>query len=104
VASDLPIACSLGPTELAGRLAELRALGRGALVASRAGPTHARLRFAGGDEVHARLAAVVAAESRCCAFLTLRLTRDGGTLLLDLEAPEGAEPVLAELVGGFRAG
>ena len=37
-------------------------------------------------------------------FLTLSLAHEGGTIVLDLGAPEGAEPVLAGLVDAFRSG
>ena len=104
MASELPIACSLGASELDERRAELRALGRTALLGAHAEPTRARLRFAATGDVPARLAAVVAAESKCCPFLTLRLARERDALVLDLAAPEGAEPVLAGLVDAFRAG
>jgi hypothetical protein len=102
--TEPPIACSLGATELEARLDELRALGREALRTSRTAPGRAQLRFAAAGDVEARLAAVVAAEARCCAFLTLRLRREDDAVVLDLAAPAGAEPVLADLVAAFRGG
>ena len=46
--------------------------------------------------------AVVAAESQCCAFLTMRVTDEPGAVVLIISAPERAEAVLAELVDAFR--
>jgi hypothetical protein len=53
--------------------------------------------------VRERLEAVVAAESVCCAFLTMRVRVAPDSLALTIDAPDGAEPVLAELVGAFTA-
>jgi hypothetical protein len=97
--TDLPIACSLTATELPRRLAEMADLGRAALVSVQRTPSHAELRF--GAEVRERVAAIVAAESRCCGFLTMRVSEEGDRVALAIDAPEGAEPVLDELVGAF---
>jgi hypothetical protein len=101
--TELPIACSLNATELPARLAEMAALGRDALLDARTGQTRAELRFAGGAGVCERAKAIVAAESQCCAFLTMAVTAESDTVLLAIDAPEGAEIVLAELVDAFRA-
>jgi hypothetical protein len=45
---------------------------------------------------------LVAAESQCCAFLTMRLDDAPGEVRLTIDAPEDAEPVLGELVNAFR--
>jgi hypothetical protein len=100
--TELPIACSLNATELPQRLAEMAALGRAALLDARTRPTRAELRFAAGAGVRERLEAIVAAESQCCAFLTIAVTEEPDTVLLTIDAPEGAEVVLAELVDAFR--
>jgi hypothetical protein len=44
-----------------------------------------------------RLAGVVAAESRCCAFLTLELERVGADLVLDVTGPAEVAPIIDEL-------
>jgi hypothetical protein len=99
--TDLPIACSLSATELPNRLAEMAGLGRAALLDARTTATRAQLRFAAGASVHDRVAAIVAAESQCCAFLNMTLSEEPDTVVLTIEAPEGAEVVLAELVDAF---
>lgn len=99
----LPIACSLTATELPARLETLAALGRDALLDHRLEGSRAELRFAAHDGVRDRVDAAVDAESRCCAFLDMRVTEAPGAVLLTITAPAGAEPVLAELVGAFVA-
>src|SRR5690348_14133862 len=102
--TDLPIACSLSATELPKRLAEMADLGRSALIDARTEPLEAQLRFGAGAGIRDRLEAVVAAESQCCAFLTMRVHVEPDAVLLTISAPEGAEAVLSELVDAFRAG
>ncbi len=99
--ADLPIACSLSAAELPARLATMTALGRDALLDVRMCDAGARLRFARNAEVRGRVDAVVAAESRCCAFLAMTVTEDAGAIALEIEAPDGAEPVLRDLVDAF---
>ena len=98
---DLPIACTLTATELPERLAEMAELGRAALLEATASGRRAELRFAAGAGVRDRIDAIVAAEAQCCAFLTMSVTEDADTVVLVIDAPEGAEPVVSELVGAF---
>src|SRR5436190_21667140 len=95
---ELPIACSLSAPDLRARLAEMAALGRAALVDVCTAPTHAELRFAAGRGVRERVEAIVAAEAECCAFLTMRVSDEPDLVVLAIEAPPGAEPVLDDLV------
>ena len=99
--TELPIACSLSAAELPTRLAEMAALGREALLDVSLDARHARLWFTPGDGVRRRLDEIVAAESHCCAFLTMRVTDEPNAVRLEIDAPEGAEIVLAELVDAF---
>jgi hypothetical protein len=101
--SELPIACSLTADELPTRLATIADLGREALLDVQLTGAHARLRFAARPGVRDRLDGIVAAESQCCAFLTMRIDADATELSLTIDAPDGAELVLAELVEAFRA-
>jgi len=100
--TELPIACTLDAAGLTDRLAEMSALGAQALTRAELDGRHAGLRFAARPGLWARLDAVVAAEAQCCAFLDMRLREEGGDLVLDVRAPAGAEPVLAEIVAAFR--
>src|SRR3954447_21929203 len=96
--TELPIACSLSAAELPTRLAEMNDLGRSALVGVERTKTTAVLRFRADGETGERLAPIVAAEARCCAFLDMTLGETGDTVALTIAAPAGAAPILDELV------
>jgi hypothetical protein len=102
MAAQLPIACLLSATELPARLADIADLGRAALLAARTEGGRAVLRFEAAPGVRERVEKIVAAESECCAFLTMRVTNAPDEVVLSITAPEGAEPVLADLVSAFR--
>ncbi len=102
-ATELPIACSLSATDLSARLEEMADVGRASLLDATTTHARAKLRFAAGAGVRERVEAVVAAESRCCPFLSMRVSDEPDVVVLTIEAPDGAEPVLAELVDAFRA-
>ncbi len=99
--SELPIACSLDSTELPERLAEIADLGSDALMDAHLEGTRALLRFAAGAAVRARVEAIVAAESRCCAFLQMRVSDEPDAVVLTIDAPADARLVLDELVAAF---
>jgi hypothetical protein len=99
---ELPIACSLSATELPVRQAQMARLGREALVVARVAGTRAELRFTAGAGVRESVQSFAVAESQCCAFLTMRVDDAPDEVRLTIEAPEDAEPVLAELVDAFR--
>ncbi len=101
--TELPMACSLTAAQLPGRLAEMADLGRTALLEARCDGSHAQLRFAPGAGVHARVDAIVAAESQCCAFLAMRVRERADEVVLAIDAPAGAELVLGGLVDAFTA-
>ena len=101
--TELPIACSLTAAELPERLAEMSDIGRTALLdVVREGP-RAVMRFRPGVDTSQRLADIVAAEARCCAFLDITLRDTGDALELTIDAPAEAEPVVDELVAAFEA-
>jgi hypothetical protein len=99
--SNLLIACTLDATNLKDRLAEMHAVGEAAVLTAETTGNKAVLRFRASDATHERLAAIVAAESECCAFLSLDLRDEHEQLALTIEAPEGGEPVMHELVAAF---
>ena len=92
--TDLPIACTLTPDGMTARLALIDALAADGLL-DRA-PTQAglRVRLRDTPEIEQRTRELVAAESRCCAFLDFELGRDAGDLVLDITGPEDARPVI----------
>jgi hypothetical protein len=101
MSTELPIACSLSATDLPVRHAQMAELGRDALVGAAIDGGRAELRFKGDSSVRARVERFVAAEGECCAFLTMRVAEAPGEVRLTIDAPEGAEPVLEELVAAF---
>lgn len=100
MSAESPIACSLSATELTERVAEMADVGRAALLDVRRTGTHAELRFATG--VRDRVEAIRAAESECCAFLEMAVVDEPGAVVLTIDAPDGAELVVEELVDAFR--
>jgi MerR family transcriptional regulator, copper efflux regulator len=96
--SEIPIACTLSADERPARLAEIEALGRDAFIGA---GVDGSLRFRNDPGVRARLAAIVAAEARCCPFLDLELSATGVELRLTIRAPDEAEPVARELAATF---
>jgi hypothetical protein len=98
MSSDLPLACSLSADQLPRRLAEIGAIGRGAL---RSVEPDGVLRFDADPSTRARLEAVIAAESECCRFLTFELREHGGELLLSIRGPDEAAPLVRDLLDAF---
>ena len=99
--TEPPIACSLTTAEMAERLTEMAAIGRSGLLAVEIEDARAVLHFRAGEEMRERLEGIVAAESQCCAFLRMGLYDEPDAVVLAIEAPEGAEPVLDELIAAF---
>src|SRR4051812_7270771 len=95
---ELPIACSLSADELRVRLTEMAAVGGGALDFRVVAGPRAVLRSRAVAGRREPLREIGAAESRCCAFLDLELTAERGLVVLTVDAPAGAEPVLTEFV------
>jgi hypothetical protein len=96
-----PIACSLGPDDLTERLDRIASVGRESLVSAELRGGRAVLRFA--PDARPALDDIVAAEARCCAFLEMHLHDDRDALVLTIDPPAGAEPVVEELVAAFAA-
>ncbi len=94
------VACSLSADELPQRVAEMTALGKDALMSVSPDGT---LHFRADEPTRKRLEAIVAAESECCSFLGFELNENDGELALNIVAPDGAEPVVADLVEAFAA-
>jgi hypothetical protein len=95
----VPIACTLHPNEMGGRLEEwhrLFAVHLGGI--ERPAPTRLRLILAAGAGVD-RVRDLAAREMACCAFMTLTVTPGDGRLLVDAEVPAEAAPTLDGLAG-----
>jgi hypothetical protein len=94
---NLPIACTLSPTDQARRVEEYAALARRALRSREPIAHGERLTFDGDAGTERELLAAIDAESRCCAFLEMRLRREGDALVLDVTGPDEAGPVVEQL-------
>lgn len=92
-----PIACTLTPGGYATRTAELSALAAHALLSRKVIDGGQRLIFADTPPVEHELRAAIAAETSCCAFLSMILRRTDAGLVLDVTGPAGAKPIIAEL-------
>ncbi len=92
--TEIPIACTLSPDGLTARLALIEALAADGLLARSSTPAGMRVRLRDAPEIERRTRELVAAESRCCAFLNFELGRDAGELVLDISGPEDARPVI----------
>jgi hypothetical protein len=95
-----PIACTLTEAEMPARRAEMAVIARD-LVAAEPDATGAVLRFAPRAGTRERVAAFVAAESRCCPFLRMELRDEPGALTLTVAGPPGSEPVVHELLAAL---
>jgi hypothetical protein len=91
---ELPIACTLSPDGMTARLALIDALAADGLLDRTPTASGLRVRLRDTPDVERRTRELVAAESACCAFLDLTLSRDGGDLVLDITGPQNARPVI----------
>jgi MerR family transcriptional regulator, copper efflux regulator len=93
-----PIACTLPPTAIPGRIGDWHRL----LATSRARTTTPT----GGLRIEldpyidlAALARLVSAERRCCSFLAFAITVDGRGLALEVDAPEAVVDLMTTVFG-----
>ena len=91
---DLPIACTLASDGMTARLALIDALATDGLLSRAPTETGLRVRLRDTLEIEARTRELVAAESKCCAFLDFELGRQDGDLVLDITGPEDARAVI----------
>jgi hypothetical protein len=92
--TDVPIACTLTPDGLTARMGLIDALAADGLLDRTRTDSGLRVRLRDTPEIEQRTLELVAAESRCCAFLGFDLSRDAGELVLDISGPEDAQPVI----------
>jgi hypothetical protein len=98
-----PIACTLSPADMPQRAADIRALGRDALLTVERSEARATLRFRRDSATRTGVETIVAAESKCCAFIDFELSDAADAIVLTLEAPAGGEPAMHMLVDLFAA-
>jgi DNA-binding transcriptional MerR regulator len=96
--ADVPIACTIEPASLGDRLTEWQTVLDHARDRDATDDGALRIGFDAGVDV-GRLAALVAAEQRCCAFFAFALTVDHRGLALEVRAPRDAAGIVDELFG-----
>jgi hypothetical protein len=94
---EQPIACTLTPGAYHKRTAQLAGLAARALRSRKQTADGERLVFADSSDNERELRAAIAAESSCCPFVRLNLTRVADRLVLDIAGPPEARPIIAEL-------
>lgn len=99
--TELPIACSLDQNALKARMAAAAVVGRASLISREQVAGRHILRFRADPEIRARLEAIVSAEHECCPFLGISIAERGSELVLEIEAPAGAEETADALAGAF---
>ena len=92
--TELPIACTLDARQTSDRQALIAQLWADALIATEPILAGMRARLRDSPDVERRVQELINAESRCCAFLTFELVRDGDELVLDITGPGDARPVI----------
>jgi hypothetical protein len=84
--NNAPIACTLGGTDYAARLAWIASLNHDGLLSHERHEATLELRYAA--TVRHRVHELVRKESECCAFLTFALDESGGDVRLTITAPD----------------
>jgi hypothetical protein len=92
--TDILIACTLDPAEMRDRVTSIDALRSDALLDQREIAGGLRTTFRDTPDVERRVRELVAAESRCCAFLSFAVGRDDDALWLDITGAPDARPVI----------
>jgi len=96
----MPIACTLTPDDMTDRQALIDELATDGLIDRTTTETGLRVRLRDTPEIERRTRELIAAESRCCAFLEFTLRRDGGELVLEIAGPDDARPVIEMFFAG----
>jgi hypothetical protein len=98
-----PLVCTLDPAQMPQRGDDVRALGRAGLQSIERGERRVTLRFRRDPAIRKRLESIVAAESKCCAFLDFTLRHEEGETVMTIAAPEGGELAMHGLADLFAA-
>ena len=92
----MSIACTLTSAELPARRALIDTLAADGLLDRTHTSAGLRVRLRNTSDVERRTRDLIAAESRCCAFLRFELGRQDGALVLDISGPTDARPLIGE--------
>ena len=99
---SLPIACSLGATDLSSREREWQSVLEAALIETAAVPAGVRLRLTNNSETLAGIERLVGLERDCCAWIEWTLTDLGSSL--SLEATAQTQEGVSVLRDWFQSG
>ena len=95
---ELPLACTLGTTDGAARLARWRALSHARLTVQRT-PDQLVVRYRSQPGVYDELEALVAGERECCSFAEWELTRNVEHVVLDIRSDAKGLAAILEAFG-----
>ncbi len=101
--TDLPLACTLGPIDGAGRSRRWRQLAAEAAPVARRTEGRLEVRYQPGPGVLAELAALAAAEAECCPFVDWAVTEQAGDPTLIVSAPADQPGNIEPIAAMFRA-
>jgi hypothetical protein len=101
--TDQPIACTLDASQTSDRAQLIAGLWADALIDIKPTPTGIRARLRHSPGIERRLRELIEAESRCCTFLAFDLTYDDDQLVLDINGPAAARPVIESFFAGAAA-
>jgi hypothetical protein len=94
MSTDIPIACTLSPDGFTARMGLIDALAADGLLERTRTQNGLRVRLRDTPDIERRARELIAAESRCCAFLNFELDREGDSLVLAISGPEAAGPMI----------
>jgi hypothetical protein len=94
--NDTPIACTLDAAEMRDRVASIDTLLDDALLDQREIDGGLRARFRDAPDIERRIHELIAAESRCCAFLSFAVGREPDALWLEITGAPEARPVIEQ--------
>lgn len=93
------IACTLSAPDLHDRTAQIHSLLNDAMTDHHEIKDGVRIRFRDGPEIEARVRELVAAEERCCTFLSFAIGRQEDGLWLEVTGAAEAQGVIAQIAG-----
>ena len=94
MSTDIPMACTLTPDGFTARMGLIDALAADGLIDRTHTDRGLRVRLRDTPEIEQRARELVAAESKCCAFLDFTLGRDQDAIVLDIAGPQETRPVI----------
>jgi hypothetical protein len=100
---ELPIACSLGAAALQEREELIARLRDDAFARGERTERGVRLYLRDDEGVETRVRQLIGLESECCPFLEFSLGREGGELVLAVEGPPDARPIVDAFLGPREA-